>query len=128
MMSFEAENLGISPTSLEPFIRLKGYIYPGAFHQTKRSRFNTGVVYTLKINDSCSRTLQPRIPKKFDARCDSADKYSVFCVLCIYTLYVTTGRSKKVRARLIDGKTLGFLKFYYEKFKYLLFNWLTFDE
>lgn len=119
-ITFEAENLGGTPTSIEPYIVLKGYI-PPIMKKEKTSRFKK-TCYSYEIDSLRERHLPPRDPKKIFAQCNSVDDEFKFLKLCIYNFKLTLGGARKIRTKSIGGPEVNILKYNLLKAIYLISN------
>lgn len=128
-ISFDVENLGAMQTSLEPHIELTAYIYDNKYNHTITDRLSKTVKYIFVVDNKCIRSLPPREPRKMHATCYSNAFFNgSFHVLCICKFSISTGHTYKVRLRSIDDKRLSFWRYVYEKYMYILFRRLYFEE
>jgi len=122
-LSFEIENIGLTPTSIEPIVLFSGYL-PRPQHN--RDGKITLVRYDLAfdINDSL-RILMPHTPVQFDAtngKCDGRELAPKlrFMFFKTYTFSFTRGRKHKVRLRSADRVQLSYLRYIYERLDFAL--------
>ena len=113
-LSFEVENLGLIPTSLEPKIALSGYT------PMKKKR-----QFILDIS-SQDRSLPPRSPKQLEATIESPEAIIGALWFKTYVFTPTQGRRRRVRLRHAALKpanvALSWLRFYYELIQFYFFG------
>jgi hypothetical protein len=124
-ISFEAENFGSAPVSLEPDVLLKGII-PIALRikSNKRLKWSN---YNFKIETS-ERALPPHQPKTFKAVCDCKNSETAFLWFITYTFSPTRGRARRIRLRSASGKKLSYARYLCEIALYIVFNKLNIEE
>ena len=109
VLSFEAENLGHSPTSIQSAVIVMGC-------GPKKERFK----YTFTIT-SGDRNLPPNMPKTFVAQRPLPLVFEIVALWYrTHTFRLTRGRKVCVRLRNVSGTRLPFWHFHFER---LLFLW-----
>ena len=110
VLTFEAQNLGVGPMSLEPVVVVTGYT------PYKRQRR----VYHFAVK-AADRSLPPHTPKTFEAVAPADHEGSMgFLWYRRYTFAATRGRARSVRLRYVDGAPVSAWRFRVES---LLFRW-----
>lgn len=111
LLRFEAQNLGVSPMSLEPVIVVTGYT------PLKRQRR----VYHFAVDQAVDRSLPPHTPRTFEAKAPLDPEGAMgFLWYRQYTFAATRGRARRVRLRYVDGPVLSAWRFRIES---PLFRW-----
>src|ERR1022692_4393469 len=110
-IAFEAENISSNLTSFEPRLLLTGY-------DTKRMK----VSYTFTAFDD-DRQLTPLVAKQIVTNPNAKEKQAPI-FLWSMTLTITLTRGRKVRVRILnaDFRTLGFPRFQWGRFSFLVFR------
>jgi len=119
-ITIEAENLGNTPTSIEPAIVLISYI-PPVVKKIKTTRFKKSI-YVYEIDPSQKRNLPPRSPVKFTAFCDSRDDEKPFLQLGIYFFKPTVGRKKIIYVKKEGEQQISVIKYLFLEVMYLFFH------
>lgn len=115
-LRFEVENLGDSPTSIEPDVLITGY---------DKNRKAWTDVLTLHSPD---RRLEPQTPHGFMATGKPGADY-IFWIYRSYRFQITRGRSKTVRFRTQPNtEPLPFWRFVFELSLFRIFGWLPFIQ
>lgn len=118
-LSFEAENLGASPMSLNPTVTLTGWVLSN----------NLKIVFEVKEQD---RSLPSHVPRRFKAGSTASTAEHVMLWYRTYHFSPTKGRTRRLRLRYIDGPKLSLLRFMLElaifrlpasRLRELLFRW-----
>ena len=111
LLRFEAQNLGVSPMSLEPVIALIGYT------PLKRERR----IYHFALDQALDRSLPPHTPKTFEAKAPpDAEGALGFLWYRQYTFAATRGRGSRVCLRYVEGPRLSGWRF---RTEFALFRW-----
>ncbi len=107
ILSFEAENLGASPMSLNPTVTLTGYVLSD----------NLKIVFEVKQQD---RSLPSHVPRRFKAGSTVSTAEHVMLWYRTYHFSPTKGRTRRLRLRYIDGPKLSLWRFMLEV---AIFRW-----
>lgn len=103
-VQFEAQNLGMSPISLEPSVVLVGY--------TPKARRH---VIHFAVDPGPGRSLPPHVPQSLMASAPpDPDALIGFLWYRKYTFSATRGRPRHVRLRHLNGPRLSALRFLVE--------------
>jgi hypothetical protein len=125
---FEAENVGITPTSIKPNISMRGFLPrpPQSDQQRIRIPVFTTETYRLwfEIN-SADRLLSPHTPVRFEALDDSEQSTRQaakmgFLWFKTYVFSFTRGTRRTVRIRSADHRPLSFTRYLFERTKFVL--------
>jgi hypothetical protein len=114
-VSFEAENLGRSPTSIQKFVTLRCYLpRPVGEKRNWKPRLHK-YEFALKLEGS-ERSLPPSSPKEFEAEKKLSNANILasigFTFFRTYTFSFTHGRKRRVRIRSASGVQIGVLRYY----------------
>jgi hypothetical protein len=117
ILRFEAENIGSSPTSIEPRIKFSGFL-PRPLARTSYRRRMPRFSFELFI-DGTNRTLQPHVPVQFEARSQNRtyvlDRLG-FMFFKTYTFSFTRGRKSNVRIYSAEGDRINFFQYWGGRF------------
>jgi hypothetical protein len=113
-IAFEAENVSSVLTSYERILHLTGY------HSDRAGRKKLSYKFTVQ---NAERQLTPLVEKSVVAIDNETGKPKII-FLWYMTLTVTLTRGRKVRVRIrgAEFKTIGFLRFQWERFLFLTFG------
>jgi len=110
-ITFEAENISASLTSLEPTLTLTGY----ALKRGKQT-------YTFRIQGD-DRQLPPHVTKQVVGFHNHPEnRIMLFLWYMIFTLSLTKGSSVHLRYRNAEFERLSFLRFHWERLQYIFFG------
>lgn len=115
---FEAENVGLTPTSIVPSVRLVGFLprpKGGRSDGFKLRRFEL----TFSVKET-QRALAPHKPEEFEAiGADPAALMELgFSWFKIYTFSFTRGRKCRVRVRSADKVVLSLCRYAWERLNF----------
>jgi len=119
-ITFEANNIGDMPTSIESTIILKGYI-PSIMKKIKTSRFKKSL-YTYEIDSSQNRHLPLREPIQFTAICSSKDYEKPFLILGFYIFTLTVGKKRIIYIQKEGKSQISLLKYLFYEAIYWISN------
>lgn len=129
-ITFEAENRGLTPTSIKPAVVMTGFLprppnrwFPFLAFRNHRLRF---------VIDSADRLLAPHTPLRITAVDDSQNalKYSDrigFLWFKTYTFTFTRGRRRKIRIRSAELRRLSLPRYLWERWRCRLAGRVTID-
>jgi hypothetical protein len=119
ILRFEAENIGSSPTSMEPRITFSGFL-PRPLAKTSGRRRMPWFAFELILTGT-NRTLQPHVPVQFEARSRNTNTYVLerrgFMFFKTYTFSFTRGRTTRVRIYSADGDRINFFQYWGGRFR-----------
>jgi len=121
---FEVENLGTTPTSLESYIVLKGFIPKSMQH--KPEKLINREKYIFKIEET-NRNLIPNMPKVMTAR-GEIDSTTPFLWFMTYVFKPTRGKTCKVRIRSANKTRMNLFQYLIELSTYILFRYLKCED
>lgn len=122
-ITFEAENYGTNPMSLEPYVLLKGIVLSDARKGSSKRLYWSKYRYDIQTGD---RNLPPHKPIAFKATCDAYDDgTAAFLIVMTYTFLPTRGRPHKIRFRAEDRHQLSYIRYVYEVILYVVFGKLV---
>jgi len=124
-VSFEAEHLGRSPTSIQKVITLRCYLpRPVGDKRHWKPRLHK-YEFALKVEES-ERSIPPSSPKEFEVekKLSSTDVLAsiVFTFFRTYTFSSTHGRKRRVRIRSASGVQLSALRYFMELTLFRMFG------
>lgn len=110
-ISFEAENIGTSVTSLEPSLSLTAYS-----PERRRQRY-------CFVIDEKDRQLPVHVTKQFTGTHNEVEnRVMLFVWFMTFRIPLTRGHTVTVRIRNADFKPIGFWRFYIERLFFMAFG------
>ncbi|SRR5712691_2463321 len=119
----EAQNIGSTPTSIEPRVSFSGFLPPRKGKSSWRVRMPR-YAFDFVIEGS-GRTLQPYVPVRLEAQSSATSDLVEnlnFMFFKTYTFSFTRGRKKKVRLYSIDGARLNFFQYWTRRLLVMVFG------
>lgn len=111
-LAFQIENLGSSPTSLEPTFRMKGYT-------PKREPFDL----MFRIQGE-TRKLSPYEAVSVQGFHSGPESTTLaFCLYSTLVVPLTRGRNVVIRVRNAEFEPIGWFRFHWEKLRFKWFGW-----